>query len=131
MSKGKKKNYNKPILPVKVGGIKVSPPKPPKKVKKKAWDEGALTKLLKNMPEPQLYKGRQMGVGNLYDPTKVGQWQQFQWHTTPAEPNKFFNISPEPFQQEYTIEFDKEEQIKQPTVDDWAEEWYEKQKKLG
>lgn len=127
MSKGKKKNYNKPILPVKVGGIKVPPPKPPKKVKKKkpettpyVWDKAALKKMVVNFPEPTV-KARQNGFYQLAQQPQVFNY---------LDPKVNGGVDPGWFLQEYTADVEPDK-IKKPTVDDWAEEWYEKQKKLG
>lgn len=121
MSKGKKKNYNKPILPVKVGGIKVPPPKPPKKVKKKPKQltQADINKMLGSWVGARI-KGGQSGYYQISH-----QPQQF----NKLDPNMFMQQYPG-YVEEYDADF-KGKEAKKPTVGDWAEEWYEKQKKLG
>lgn len=103
MSKGKKKVHGIPVIDTRKGVAKLKPLTKPKPPKK-----------VKKNPSPQM-GAMQNGFYKL-----AQQPQTF----------NYLGVDTGWFLQEYTADVEPDK-IKKPTVGDWAEEWYEKQKKLG
>lgn len=117
MGKGKK-IWNKPVLDNRRGLAKLKPIEQPKKAKKKLGS----VKYKKNTVDPGWNK---VALNNLMSVLQKNEPGYYQLAQSPQVFNYFNPSVSNTFIQEYANDF-KPEKTKQPTVGDWAEEWYEK-----